>query len=258
MPKFLPVAAAIIGLLCFSAPTLAEDTQTSPSEWHTSWETIQADDIQEYVRLAFSQKHYGIYGNEKGHLYRLQEPILIYFAWPECSGSTNSVLAEYKKNTGLSLTNASGTVLLYKSRIIIFRINSFSDIRNRLQFLRSNMSKAENAELVIKVIEDEFNDNDLLTTQSFTGDDNSASFVLAFLNDKAQAFTNCEQVARWVLHGLITNNNFAMEINKLTDLDYLFTTALYDPSILPNESLDSAKPKIIELMQNKLAERTKP
>ena len=245
MPKFLPVAAAIIGLLCFSAPTLAEDTQTSPSEWHTSWETIQADDIHHYVEQALSDKYYGVYAWGAGRLHRLQEPILFSNAWMECRKFVDENLIIYKKHSGLSIGNKYEYSDFYKSEVSTTGINSFSDIRLKLRFLN---------EEIIKIYEDDFIDDYPIISDSFINNKNSKS-VITFINNEAKFFTTCEKFSMALIHSMITNSYFYLNSTNLTDLDYLFTMALYDPSISPTEPLDSAKPKIIELMLERLSHR---
>ena len=163
MPKFLPVAAAIIGLLCFSAPTLAEDTQTSPSEWHTSWETIQADDIHHYVEQALSDKYYGVYAWGAGRLHRLQEPILFSNAWMECRKFVDENLIIYKKHSGLSIGNKYEYSDFYNNSIVDFfksdyngskdiQLKSTSEIEKIIESKSDSFTIIRNGEITRKFI----------------------------------------------------------------------------------------------------------
>ena len=254
--RLLP-ALALTGLLHLSSPALAQDAPNSahPGPVHTSLGTIQPSDVEAYVDLVFSEQNEGVYRPRDGKIHKVAEPFFFVAYWPECDKTARDVTVDYKLKTGLpinySTTEMEGDVLT----VFVFGINSIDELTSKTSFfdMLKSVTGRKKDEL-LEAINGNNAENFIFGLMLNNGKrSNAALFIVK--NYKHDTLM-CKKIFPNIYQQYLTNTKISFGREGISDLDYLFVSALYDQSIQDEESEDSARSKIVTIMLNKL-ERTK-
>ena len=250
--RLLP-ALALTGLLHLSSPALAQDAPNSahPGPVHTSLDTIQPHDVEAYVDWFFSKQNEGGHHLRDGKIHKVAEPFYFSILWPECDKLAFDAAVTYKEKSGLAINFSSSEVDVDTISMLIIGINSIDDLKYKLDNLKNtkSLSKTNYDELIEKINEEYTNG---YVTGFFIIDAKKEGAMMYIVKNYEHYINFCSQIFPKFYQQFLTNSRISSSEGYISDLDYLFVSALYDQSIQNEESEDSARSKIVTIMNNKL------
>ena len=266
MTKFLlPVLA--LAALSLSQPTLAEDgdvrisiirpPQIAPIKpAHNTLDSIGQDDIRQYLDMIFSKSNEGTVHTTDGKIHRFSEPLNIEVAWPLCQDEAKGELDIFTKKTGIKINYSFVKTTKQVPSILILGIDSLEDLRlNPYWYEWLSTYGFKGSDDLDKIVKQSL-DSKLYIQRQFFDNNDQIRFVSLIINKNVSSYDVCKVVFPGFIFGFLANTTVWAGNEHISDLDYLYISALYDDSILPDEPEDSARPKLAKLMSDKL-ERTK-
>ena len=214
--------------------------------------SITKSDVEEYASAMFSTANWGGLARRDGKIHKWTGPIKIHIDWPRCEAVMGDVYAKFSENTGINIIYEAGPNWDMTTSIVVIGVNGSDDVR-RAKPLYDWM--AEYVFRSVDVLNARLNgldsENSILTSRHGDGlKYRKIEFILNIVSEKWATPDYCKDVSKYVF-GQIANATIASRSSDLTDLDYLYASALYDPSVLVDEDERTAQPKILGLMLDK-------
>lgn len=267
MTKFLLPVLALAATLSLSHPALAEDgdvkvsiirpPQITPIKpVHNTLGSISQDDIHQYLDMIFSKSNEGTVHTTDGKIHRFIKPLNIEVAWPPCQDDAKYAFDQFTKETGIRINYSFEKTSNKEPSILILGIDSAEDLRlNTFWYKWLSTYGFKGSDDLDKTVKQSL-DSKLYIQRQFFDSNDQIRFVSLIINKNVSHYDVCKVVFPGFIFGLIANTTVWAGNEHISDLDYLYVSALYDDSILPDEPEDSARPKLAKLMSDKL-ERTK-
>ena len=267
MTKFLLPALALAAALVQPLPAFAEDgdvnisiirpPQITPIKpTHNTLDSISQDDIRQYLNMIFSKSNEGVVHTTDGKIHRFIEPLNIEITWPLCQDEAKYALDKFTKETGIKINYSFEKTVNQEPSILILGIDSLEDLRlNAFWYKWLSTYGFKGNDDLDKIVKQSL-DGKLYIQRQFFDSNDQIKFVSLIINKNVSSYDVCKVVFPGFIFGLLANTTVWAGNEHISDLDYLYISALYDDSILPDEPEDSARPKLAKLMSDKL-ERTK-
>ena len=259
MTKFLLPVLALAATLSLSHPALAEDGDTSPPiirPAHHTLDGINQEDIYQYLGMVFSKQNEGRFHTLDGKVHKFLKPINIEIIWPLCQNDSENLVHEFSKKTDIRFNYSSGEMTGLRLSMLILGVDGIEDLkRTRFWYAWLSNNGFKGSDDLEEKVRSALNNNFILSKQYFDNFD-QIRFVPLILKNNISSNNICSEIIPGMIFTYLANTKVWAENDHLSDLDYLYISALYDDSILPDEPEDSARPKLANLMLNKL-ERTK-
>ena len=259
MTKFLLPVLALAATLSLSHPALAEDGDTSPPiirPAHHTLDSINQDDIYKYVDMIFSVQNRGVFHKLDGKIHKFLKPINIEFDWPLCQDVSVNFIYDFSTRSNINFNFSSGEVTGLNLSMLILGIDGIEDLRNHrfwYEWLSTHgyKGKEDLEEKIKNGIEKKY-----ISSANYFNDYDQITFIPLLIENEVAPKGICIEILPGILFSYLANSTITAGYDHVSDLDYLYISALYDDSILPDEPEDSARPKLAKLMSDKL-ERTK-
>ena len=216
---------------------------------------INKRDIELYVEMMFAEDHKGFYWYRDHLIHRVAMPLNISIAWPLCETDMDQALEHFNQHSGFHITNKKDLADGDYPSMFLIGANNVGELK-QLGWIYDMLTftpfwTAENLEKRFKEVGDHPN-----IAQHFWAKPTGRAYGITLLIRRDAIDPDaCSLGIKDVIFRSLTNIPHKYFYSGLDDLDFLFVNALYDPSIAEGEAEDSAKPKIIELMLDRLPHR---
>ena len=238
-----------------SGPALAEESGAGgvPADGHAA--LVGA--VEGYVAMMFSDGNTGGVVDRDGKIHKWRLPIKVHVSWPKCEAVIGTRIEEFNAKTGLNVEYERGDAWDGTMSILIIQVADANSIRSSRTFydwlVRDIYFRQSELDEALDVLD--AREAILMRLLVDREGSHRPRFMVNIISDKWPATTDCNN-AYGLIHAEIINASIREGEADLTDLDYLYVSALYDPSVLVDEDESSAKIKIRDVMIRTL-ERTK-
>ena len=234
-------ALPVIGLL--SAPTWAADSFESDS---------MESEIENYVTARFAETGAGVIHSHDGLIHRLETPVNITLNFPECEESVKAIALKIRNSTGLEINfNQSGEEDKSVSMLFISVVDSDDFVKNSplYQWVYSHI-RLGNDDFLSKL--SNLNNDRYVLPGRGTNHDTGRHFAIDIMNRKIADTIGCRLLFTQLIYMNLTNSVHPPKEPEFSAFDNAYISALYDESIATGESEDSARPKIVNIMNSKI------
>ena len=248
-------ALPVIGLLSAQLSAQAEVDVAPPQSTQKRWSGISENDVEAYVNRVFSKGNSRRFFRGSGNVYKLEQPIQVTAFFPECESSARTLVETIHENSGIDI-RYNGTDRKEGEMIIsmlIIGINGIDELKANESLYNMLSKNVFNGD---KNIDNEVTNNlhgkYILYGTSSDKKTNYINATVTMFSKDTISDPGCDVTMVAAIFPFVANSGSSYNNTYLVDIDYLFISALYDPSILPGESEDSARPKIVNIMNSKI------
>ena len=222
-----------------------------PYPQHTERGTVEVSDIEDYVNLMFSDQNRGIYRKRDRKIHKFTPPITIHFNWPKCEAEAAGIVKSIAEATDIEMKVEFGSSYGNNINFDITGVGSKEDIINNKSLYNFLEKEAFIENKIFKNILDNIDTVDKIFTQTqFSIVSGEITFIEHIFNKNAILDDTCYLSINNLIVPFLSNA-YLKHYHDYTYLNLLYTSALYDSSVLNGEDEATARPKILSLMISK-------